>query len=252
MGMISLICFHDLAVEIQLGVLAVLFLMALRLLSLKGFWAFGLDRHQVEFLWTVVPFVLILLFSIPSLITLYLQASSAELSTSWSREERACAADWNATLYKLEHVFGVNIKGIFKPANLSTNPDTPQTVVVTGRQWYWDYRTTVASVNSISFNVSASSHILNTPGVFHMFLLDQWLYLFCTEAYNVAVTSGDVLHSFAIPSLGIKIDAVPGKDNIVSLSPVTPGLFFGNCSEICGVNHTVIPIGLVVGKTLFF
>ena len=52
-----------------------------------------------------------------------------------------------------------------------------------------------------------------------------------------AVTSGDILHSFAIPTLGIKIDAVPGKDNSVFCAPIIPGLCFGNCSEICGVNH---------------
>ncbi len=65
-----------------------------------------------------------------------------------------------------------------------------------------------------------------------------------------AVTSGDVLHSFAIPTLGIKIDAVPGKDNSVFCAPIIPGLFFGNCSEICGVNHSVIPIGIVVDNAL--
>lgn len=60
------------------------------------------------------------------------------------------------------------------------------------------------------------------------------------------MTSGDVLHSFAIPTLGIKVDAVPGKDNTIYCAPIIPGLYFGNCSEICGVNHSVMPIGIIV------
>lgn len=93
-----------------------------------------------------------------------------------------------------------------------------------------------------------SSHMINTNDVFHLLQLDQWLYLSLGESYVFAVTSGDVLHSFAIPTLGIKIDAVPGKDNSVCSSPIIPGLFFGNCSEICGVNHSVMPIGIVVDR----
>lgn len=95
-----------------------------------------------------------------------------------------------------------------------------------------------------------SSHMINTADVFHLLQLDQWLYLSLGNSYTFAITSGDVLHSFAIPTLGIKVDAVPGKDNTVVCSPIIPGLFFGNCSEICGVNHSVMPIGIVVDSSL--
>lgn len=56
------------------------------------------------------------------------------------------------------------------------------------------------------------------------------------------VTSSDVLHSWAVPSLGIKIDACPGRLNQVSLYLLRKGVFYGQCSEICGVNHGFIPI----------
>lgn len=88
--------------------------------------------------------------------------------------------------------------------------------------------------------------MLNTSEIFHLLQLDQWLFLSLQDGCTFAVTSGDVLHSFAIPTLGIKIDAVPGKDNTVFCAPIIPGLYFGNCSEICGVNHSVMPIGIVV------
>lgn len=72
--------------------------------------------------------------------------------------------------------------------------------------------------------------------------------IFHGEGYVFAITSGDVVHSFASPTLGIKIDAVPRKDNSVFCSPIIPGLFFENCSKICGVNHSVMPIGIVMDR----
>ena len=59
---------------------------------------------------------------------------------------------------------------------------------------------------------------------------------------RLLVTGGDVLHSFAVPSLAIKVDAVPGRLNQASLSINRNGLFFGQCSEICGANHSFMPI----------
>jgi cytochrome c oxidase subunit II len=58
------------------------------------------------------------------------------------------------------------------------------------------------------------------------------------------VTSADVIHSYAIPALGIKVDAVPGRLNSARFSVIYPGLIYGQCSEICGVNHSFIPIVL--------
>lgn len=59
---------------------------------------------------------------------------------------------------------------------------------------------------------------------------------------RVLVTSSDVLHSWAVPSLGVKADACPGRLNQVKFLRYRPGIFFGQCSEICGANHSFIPI----------
>lgn len=63
------------------------------------------------------------------------------------------------------------------------------------------------------------------------------------------VTGGDVLHSFAVPALSVKIDAVPGRLNQTSFYLKRPGVFYGQCSEICGANHSFMPI-VVEGVTL--
>lgn len=61
---------------------------------------------------------------------------------------------------------------------------------------------------------------------------------------RLMVTSADVIHSFAIPSLGIKVDAIPGRLNQSDLFLKRPGLFYGQCSEICGSNHSFMPIAI--------
>lgn len=66
---------------------------------------------------------------------------------------------------------------------------------------------------------------------------------------RVLVTGGDVLHSFAVPSLSVKIDAVPGRLNQTSFYLNRPGIFYGQCSEICGANHSFMPI-VVEGVSL--
>lgn len=68
---------------------------------------------------------------------------------------------------------------------------------------------------------------------------------------RLLVTSGDVLHSFAVPSLGLKVDAVPGRLNQASFMIKRQGVFFGQCSEICGANHSFMPIvveGVALGN----
>jgi cytochrome c oxidase subunit 2 len=67
------------------------------------------------------------------------------------------------------------------------------------------------------------------------------------------VTSDDVIHSFAVPSLGVKIDAIPGRLNETTIYTRREGLYYGQCSEICGINHAFMPISiLVLSKNTFF
>jgi len=63
---------------------------------------------------------------------------------------------------------------------------------------------------------------------------------------RVVVTAADVLHSFAVPSLGVKIDGVPGRLNQTSFLATREGVFYGQCSEICGANHAFMPIAVKV------
>jgi len=109
---------------------------------------------------------------------------------------------------------------------------------VIGHQWYWSYEQSDLSLVSFDSYMSHSSlRLLGT---------DSLLTTYSSLVLRFLITSADVLHSFAVPSLGLKADAVPGRLNSLSTYLDRPGVFYGQCSEICGANHSFIPIGLQV------
>jgi heme/copper-type cytochrome/quinol oxidase subunit 2 len=79
-------------------------------------------------------------------------------------------------------------------------------------------------------------------GSFRLLEVDKRLYIPTRSNGLLLVTSTDVIHSWAVPSLGIKIDACPGRYNVISLNIRRKGVFYGQCSEICGINHGFMPI----------
>ena len=81
-------------------------------------------------------------------------------------------------------------------------------------------------------------------GQFRLLEVDNRIVVPINVEIRVIVTSSDVIHSWAVPCLGIKSDAVPGRLNQIGLLINRPGIFYGQCSEICGANHSFIPIAL--------
>nr|YP_009236848.1 cytochrome c oxidase subunit II [Acraea vestalis]AMJ17320.1 cytochrome c oxidase subunit II [Acraea vestalis] len=108
-----------------------------------------------------------------------------------------------------------------------------------GHQWYWSYE--YSDFNNIEFD----SYMLKINQKFNNFRLldvDNRIILPMNNQIRILVTSSDVIHSWTIPSLGVKIDANPGRLNQTSFFMNRPGIFFGQCSEICGTNHSFMPI----------
>lgn len=120
------------------------------------------------------------------------------------------------------------------------------TVKVIGHQWYWSYEYSGHSHYVTEKNLNFDSYMLSqediTVGGLRLLEVDSRLKLPTQTHIRVLITSADVLHSWAVPSLGVKIDACPGRLNMVSLYIERPGVFYGQCSEICGVNHGFMPI----------
>lgn len=109
-----------------------------------------------------------------------------------------------------------------------------------GHQWYWSYE--YSDFPRIEFDsYMVPTNELN-PGDFRLLEVDHRIVLPTQTDIRVLVTSADVIHSWTVPSLGVKVDAVPGRLNQLGFFIKYPGVFYGQCSEICGANHSFIPI----------
>lgn len=124
---------------------------------------------------------------------------------------------------------------------LDENFEPSLTIKIIGHQWYWSYEYSDFNINFDSFIIPQNSIEINT---FRLLDVDNRLIIPFNINTRFLISSIDVIHSWTIPSLGIKIDAIPGRLNHIFSFINRPGLFFGQCSEICGANHSFIPICL--------
>nr|ACG63749.1 cytochrome oxidase subunit II [Bembidion tenellum]ACG63750.1 cytochrome oxidase subunit II [Bembidion tenellum]ACG63751.1 cytochrome oxidase subunit II [Bembidion tenellum]ACG63752.1 cytochrome oxidase subunit II [Bembidion tenellum]ACG63753.1 cytochrome oxidase subunit II [Bembidion tenellum] len=109
-----------------------------------------------------------------------------------------------------------------------------------GHQWYWSYE--YSDFNKLEFDsYMIPMNELNLNG-FRLLDVDNRVILPFNTQIRVLVTATDVLHSWAIPSMGVKIDATPGRLNQTNFFMNRSGYFYGQCSEICGANHSFMPI----------
>jgi cytochrome c oxidase subunit 2 len=113
------------------------------------------------------------------------------------------------------------------------------TVKVNGHQWFWSYEHSSFSQEEVDSFIEDSkiSRLLKTRSL---------LAIPSLTSVRVLISSRDVIHAWAIPSIGVKVDALPGRINQTFISSKRTGLFTGQCSEICGINHSFIPIVIKV------
>nr|AUQ23310.1 cytochrome c oxidase subunit 2 [Pachyrhinus yasumatsui] len=114
------------------------------------------------------------------------------------------------------------------------------TVKTIGHQWYWSYE--YSDYKNIEFDSYMTPFNKKTMSSFRLLDVDNRVILPFLTQIRLIVTSADVIHSWTIPSIGIKIDGTPGRLNQSSFSINRTGLLFGQCSEICGANHSFMPI----------
>lgn len=165
-----------------------------------------LQHHTwLEVIWTVVPAVILMLIALPSYILIY------------NRDELV---------------------------------DPKITLKVIGHQWFWHYEyADTATLNFLDEGLAFDSYMLptedlNPVGALRLLEVDNRVVLPIHTSRRCLITSSDVIHSWAIPSLGIKLDACPGRLNQIGLNINRVSVFYGQCSEICGINHSFRPIAI--------
>lgn len=162
--------------------------------SFKNFNLLFFEHHQLERIWTLIPFFLLIFIVIPSL----------------------------ASLYILDRCLFCGV-----------------TIRIIGHQWYWSY------FYKDLIECFFDSYIEASPERGARLLdVDNRLVTPTFLPIRFLVSSSDVIHCWTIPSFGVKMDAIPGRINQFCFSSKRRGVFFGQCSEICGANHSFMPIVL--------
>lgn len=165
-------------------------------------------QKYLEIIWTIIPAIILLIIAIPSIIFLF---------------------------------------KFFEPSSLDFHGIT---VKITGHQWYWSYEYIVPGQTESGINTYVNKEFdsymipeeMLQPGDLRLLEVDNSLHLPVGVPIRLLITSADVIHSWGIPSLGVKVDAIPGRLNEVYLLIFREGEFYGQCSELCGVNHGFMPI----------
>nr|BAM74801.1 cytochrome c oxidase subunit II [Centrobranchus choerocephalus] len=118
--------------------------------------------------------------------------------------------------------------------------DPHLTIKAVGHQWYWSYEYTDYQDLGFDAYMLPTQDLL--PGQFRLLETDHRVAVPVESPIRILVSAEDVLHSWALPALGVKVDAVPGRLNQTAFLASRPGVFYGQCSEICGANHSFMPI----------
>jgi cytochrome c oxidase subunit II len=119
-------------------------------------------------------------------------------------------------------------------------PKADLTVKATGKQWYWSYN--YPDNGNFEFDSILVEDKDLKPGQPRLLTVDNEMVVPVNKVVHVLVTGADVIHSFAVPSFGIKIDAVPGRLNETWFKATREGVYYGQCSELCGKDHAFMPI----------
>jgi len=122
-------------------------------------------------------------------------------------------------------------------------PKADMTVKVTGKQWFWSYSYPDAKIEFDSLMLQDKERKANQP---RLLAVDNEMVVPVGKVVHVLVTGADVIHSFSVPSFGIKIDAIPGRLNETWFKAEREGIYYGQCSQLCGRDHAFMPIAVRV------
>nr|YP_009827247.1 cytochrome c oxidase subunit II [Trichopria drosophilae]QIV21187.1 cytochrome c oxidase subunit II [Trichopria drosophilae] len=185
----NMLFFHDYLMMYIMMIMIMIMYMYMYLIYNKFNNLNLLDNQMIEFIWTLIPMLLLLFIAIPSLKILYLTDE------------------------------------IILPS---------MTLKILAYQWYWSFEYN-------DYNLLFDSFMINKNN-FRLLSVDNNLIIPMKLMIRLLISSMDVIHSFTIPSLGIKIDGFPGRLNQIMMYINRSGNFYGQCSEICGINHSFMPI----------
>nr|YP_010567871.1 cytochrome c oxidase subunit II [Lasmigona complanata]UZC55580.1 cytochrome c oxidase subunit II [Lasmigona complanata] len=186
-----------------------------------------------------VMFVLVLVSSFVGYMMVCLLKSS--LSSRFMMEAQALEATWTMVPGLLLLILAIPSVRLLYLLDEVGGPVVSMKVM--GHQWYWEYEYG-DSRDVVSFNSYMMSSSEVSGGDYRLLEVDNRCVLPYGVDSRILVSSADVVHAWTLPSVGVKVDAIPGRINQLGIHLTSSGVMFGQCSEICGVNHSFMPISV--------
>lgn len=174
----------------------------------------------IEIVWTVVPVLILFVIAIPSFGVL---------------ADQQTVPDGERT-YLGSQIFGGDV----------VVPEPSLTIKATGYQWYWGYEYMDEGVDFVSIMLNEDQREASKPDQPRLLAVDNEMIVPVDTTVRVLVTAADVLHAFAVPSFGVKVDAVTSRNNETWFHARETGIYYGQCSELCGKDHAFMPIAVRV------
>lgn len=206
MGELS--CLHDHVITIIFRVIIFITYIIVYILINTTYYKFLSEGTFIETIWSIIPAFLLIILVLPSMKVLYI------------------------------------IEDIKSPVF---------TFKIVAHQWYWSYivplfKNFSFSLNTRNFSFFEFDSMIDEESsvIPRLLTCSSDFYLPVNSTSRLLITSTDVIHAFALPTLGLKVDALPGRINQLFTNPSRVGLYYGQCSEICGSNHSFMPIRLKV------
>lgn len=226
-------------------------------------WQIGLQESDTEVMESIHAFNN-LTFGIVFVITLFVLAllvivmvrfnSKANPTPSRTSHNTMIEVAWTILPILILVVIAVpSFRLLFKQLEI---PAYDMTVKAVGNQWYWGYEYTDEGMEDVSFDSfmlkdegrqeMAEARGIDVSQLPRLLAVDYEMVVPVDKTVRVQVTAAGVLHSFAMPAFGIKVDAVPGRLNETWFRARSPGIYYGQCSELCGKDHAFMPIAIRV------
>ncbi|WP_168464722.1 cytochrome c oxidase subunit II [Wolbachia endosymbiont of Ctenocephalides felis wCfeT] len=232
---------------VKLFALLILFFASISFASAPTSWQFGFPVPATDIMESVVKahsFVMIIMAAI--MLFVWIILAYVVLRFRKSKVKEVSKTNHNILLEIIWCVIPTIIVGVlvFENAKLirlqEKIPKADMTLKVIGHQWYWSYQ--YPEHKDISFDSYIKGKDDLVKGDLKLFSVDHNVILPIDTNVRLQVTAGDVIHSWGVPAFGVKIDAIPGRLNEAWFNIKKPGIYYGQCYELCGQGHGFMPI----------
>nr|QSF20368.1 cytochrome c oxidase subunit II [Mactra sp. WB-F]WIM35472.1 cytochrome c oxidase subunit 2 [Mactra sp.] len=249
----SLGAYHDLVLVIIGSILIGVGLFLFMFLSHKRLFKGMLNRsvksnEKLEVVWTLSPAIFLSILGFESLVNLY----SMEVGDGVVNSVEAHGHQW---YWDYNYVYSMGVlQGDFVASDWDkvlsdmffnyNDSDSPLSYFVFSDLWVKSYMKGDWAVSMESYGIEESSLSFDSLKVNNIRKMDVTSFCVLWQGLmnEVKVSTSDVMHSWGVPALGVKADAIPGRVNVVGVNPLTSGFYFGNCYELCGPGHSSMPI----------